>query len=39
MDSCAVLDPVAGVLLPELAALIKGLKSCKFIPQIEVAGA
>jgi len=37
MDSCQVLDPRIGKLLPALSALIGGLQGFREIPQIEVA--
>jgi 23S rRNA (uracil1939-C5)-methyltransferase len=37
MDSCQVLDPRIGQLLPALSALISGLQGFREIPQIEVA--
>ncbi|MDA8162728.1 MAG: 23S rRNA (uracil(1939)-C(5))-methyltransferase RlmD [Desulfobacteraceae bacterium] len=37
MDSCEVLDPGIGGLIPELRELISGLKAFKNIPQIEAA--
>lgn len=37
IDSCAVLDSRVGGLIPELKALISGLKAFKVIPQIEIA--
>lgn len=37
MDSCAVLDPRVGVLLPALSALVSSLDARDTLPQIEVA--
>jgi 23S rRNA (uracil1939-C5)-methyltransferase len=37
MDTCPVLDPRAGALLPALGALISGMHAKDVIPQVEVA--
>lgn len=37
MDSCEVLDPRVGVLLPALASLIQSLQASRQVPQVEVA--